>query len=67
MKHHIIDSLPTLSEYALDDEIEMNTQTGSHWDSLKHVRIPHHDQGKAMCSHTELTTAVCLAKPTSVL
>lgn len=44
MKHHIIDSLPKLNEYASDDEIEMNTQTGSHWDSLKHVRIPYNDR-----------------------
>ncbi|KKO97854.1 hypothetical protein THAR02_10041 [Trichoderma harzianum] len=32
----IIDSSATLNEYALDDELHLNTQSGSQWDSLKH-------------------------------
>jgi hypothetical protein len=33
----VIDSSATLNEYALDDELHLNTQSGSQWDSLKHV------------------------------
>ncbi|KAL7953712.1 putative cyclase domain-containing protein [Trichoderma compactum] len=32
----VIDSSATLNEYALDDELHLNTQSGSQWDSLKH-------------------------------
>ncbi|UPK94356.1 hypothetical protein LCI18_005291 [Fusarium solani-melongenae] len=36
MHHVVINNYTRLKEYALDDELEMNTQTGSHWDSLRH-------------------------------
>lgn len=35
--HTILDAKPKLDEYAYDDEITINTQSGSQWDSLKHV------------------------------
>ncbi|KAK8077252.1 hypothetical protein PG996_003422 [Apiospora saccharicola] len=36
LKHRILDNYVTLKDYALDDELEFNTQGGSQWDSLKH-------------------------------
>ena len=38
MNQKLIDSSESLNEYALDDELHLNTQSGSQWDSLKHVR-----------------------------
>lgn len=37
LKHRLLDNYVSLKEYALDDELEFNTQGGSQWDSLKHV------------------------------
>lgn len=39
LEHKVIDLLPLLNDCAFDDEISVNTQCGSQWDSLKHVRI----------------------------
>ncbi|KAK8133763.1 hypothetical protein PG984_005775 [Apiospora sp. TS-2023a] len=36
LKHRVLDNYVTLKDYALDDELEFNTQGGSQWDSLKH-------------------------------
>ncbi|KAK7948064.1 uncharacterized protein PG986_008950, partial [Apiospora aurea] len=36
LKHRLLDNYVSLKEYALDDELEFNTQGGSQWDSLKH-------------------------------
>ena len=40
LKHRLLDNYVSLKEYALDDELEFNTQGGSQWDSLKHVSEP---------------------------
>jgi hypothetical protein len=34
----VIDLSKSLGAYGFDDEIHINTQSGSQWDSLKHVR-----------------------------
>lgn len=39
--NHRIKDLQEHGFVALDDEITINTQTGSQWDSLKHVRVIH--------------------------
>ena len=36
-KHELIDLNKTLGFKAFDDEVHLNTQIGSQWDSLKHV------------------------------
>jgi hypothetical protein len=33
----VIDNTPKLGDCGFDDEIHINTQSGSQWDSLKHV------------------------------
>lgn len=39
LQHQILDNHATVKDYAFDDEVHFNTQAGSQWDSLKHVRI----------------------------
>lgn len=56
MHHMVINNYARLQEYALDDEIEMNTQTGSHWDSLRHVSVTFSTTSTsiAVSSHTTM-------------
>lgn len=39
----VIDLSKNLGAYGFDDEIHINTQSGSQWDSLKHVRTSGHE------------------------
>ena len=36
-EHKLIDNTVSLGDCGFDDEIHINTQSGSQWDSLKHV------------------------------
>lgn len=47
LQHKLIDMMPK-GFVGFDDEIHLNTQSSSQWDSLKHVSLPQHPRAARM-------------------